>query len=308
VDPLTRLLAAQDDVISRAQALRHMTVTALRHRLDSGRWQRPHPGIYVAHTGQLTPTQFEWVAVLAAGGDRRRVCLAGLSALAGWGLQGLKQRYIDVLTPTNCRAAPPSGVAFHRTRSLPRRLARRVGHPYITLVGRSVVDAVQWAVSDREARLIVAASFQQRLVTLDLVLQAVDETLNCGRRELLLSTAADCAGGSHSLAELDFLALCREHGLPTPTRQAQRKDAQGRRRFLDALFDEWRVAVEIDGAHHLEVGQMWDDAIRSNSLELAGYVVLRYPAFIVRTEPARVAAEIRAALSRAGWRPEGVDV
>jgi hypothetical protein len=161
VDPLTRLLAEQDAVISREQALRHLTVTALRHRLDSGRWQRPHPGVYVAHTGHLTPTQLNWVAVLAAGGDRRRVCLGGLSALSGWGMHGVKPRYVDVLTPANGRAAPPSGVAFHRTRSLPRRLARRAGHPYITLLGRSLVDAVQWAVSDQEARLIVAASFQE---------------------------------------------------------------------------------------------------------------------------------------------------
>jgi very-short-patch-repair endonuclease len=42
-------------------------------------------------------------------------------------------------------------------------------------------------------------------------------------------------------------------------------------------FDQWKVVVEIDGAHHMNVGQMWDDARRQNDLELAGYVVLRYP-------------------------------
>jgi very-short-patch-repair endonuclease len=89
--------------------------------------------------------------------------------------------------------------------------------------------------------------------------------------------------------------------LPTPTRQVRRHDRQGRLRFLDALFEEWRVAVEIDGAHHLDVGQMRDDAEKANSLGLEGYTVLRYPAHIVRTQPARVAAEIREALMKAGW-------
>ena len=48
---------------------------------------------------------------------------------------------------------------------------------------------------------------------------------------------------------------------------------------------------------------MWDDTARQNHLLLAGYVVLRYPVFIVRTQPQQVAAEIRAALLAAGWRP-----
>ena len=75
----------------------------------------------------------------------------------------------------------------------------------------------------------------------------------------------------------------------------------GRLRFIDAVFDPWRVAVEIDGAHHLLVAQMWDDAVKANALELDGYVVLRYPAFALRSRGPLVANEIREALRRAGW-------
>jgi hypothetical protein len=177
--------------------------------------------------------------------------------------------------------------------------------PPATLPPRSLLDASQWARSDQEARLIIAASFQQRLLTLADVHRVAEDIPNARRRSLLLRTAEACAGGSHSLAELDFHALCRRFGLPTPIRQVPRVDRQGRQRYLDATFEPWKVAVEIDGVHHLDVGQWWDDAIKANSLQLDGYIVLRYPAFALRTEALRVAGEIREALRNAGWGTSG---
>jgi very-short-patch-repair endonuclease len=162
---------------------------------------------------------------------------------------------------------------------------------------------VAWARSDREARLIVAATFQQGLVRLPDVERAADERSNANRRALLLAVAADCAGGSHSLGELDLLDLLRRARLPTPSRQSSRRDRRGRIRYLDVFFEAWKVAVEVDGVHHLDVAQAWDDAQRSNDLELAGYVVLRFPAHALRDEPDRVIADIRTALRNAGWRP-----
>jgi very-short-patch-repair endonuclease len=170
---------------------------------------------------------------------------------------------------------------------------------------RAVIDAAQWARSDREARLVIAASFQQRLVTLPAVERALREQPKARRRALIEAIAQDCAGGSHSVAELDFLALCRAHRLPLPTRQVIRRDGRGRKRYVDVFFDEWMVAVEIDGSHHLDVRQMWDDAVKANALELAGYTVLRYPAYVIRTEGARIAEEIRKALRRRGWPASG---
>ena len=70
-----------------------------------------------------------------------------------------------------------------------------------------------------------------------------------------------------------------------PTRQLRRTDLNGRTRYLDAVFEEWKVAIEIDGAHHLDVGRMWDDADRQNALEVDGYTVLRFPALSCATAP-----------------------
>jgi very-short-patch-repair endonuclease len=82
-----------------------------------------------------------------------------------------------------------------------------------------------------------------------------------------------------------------------------RADAGGRRRYLDAYFDEYGVHVEIDGGQHTEAGTWWADMKRQNDLWVAGDRVLRFPAWVVRTRPAEVATQTRAALVAAGWCP-----
>jgi hypothetical protein len=47
-------------------------------------------------------------------------------------------------------------------------------------------------------------------------------------------------------------ALVTHSRLPEPSRQVVRRDAGGRRRYLDTLFQQWGVHVEIDGGQHLE--------------------------------------------------------
>jgi hypothetical protein len=302
VDGLARLLRQQDGVITRQQALRHLSAKAVKHRLTIGRWRRLLLGIYLTHGGEPTPRQRDWLAVLAAGGDEDEdVCLGGLSALRACGLRGVEPAAVDVLIPYTRYKSRLGGVRVHRSRVPPRLAIANDGCAPACAADRSVVDAVQWARSEREARLIIAASFQQGLVTQAAIERALREQPKARRRALIEATAADCGGGSHSLAELDFLALCREHHLPLPTRQVVLRDHTGRRRYVDAFFDEWMVAVEIDGSHHLDVRQMWDDSIKANALELAGYTVLRYPAYTIRSESARIAEEVRQALRRRGW-------
>jgi hypothetical protein len=114
----------------------------------------------------------------------------------------------------------------------------------------------------------------------------------------------DAGGGAHSLPEVEFVRLCRRAGLPTPKCQASRVDAAGRRRYLDAYFEEYGVHVEIDGEQHVEATARWADMRRQNDLWIAGDRVLRFPAWLVRRDPRTVAAQVRAALLAAGWRPK----
>jgi hypothetical protein len=168
---------------------------------------------------------------------------------------------------------------------------------------RSVVDAAQWARGDDEARALVAAAFQQRMVGSAEVLDVLGRMPMARRGVLIARTVADAAGGAHSLAELDFLALSRKAGFPEPKLQRVRRDASGRKRYLDVLYEEYGVHVEIDGGQHMDARRAWADMRRQNDVWIAGERVLRFPAWLVRERPDEVVAQVRAALVAAGWRP-----
>jgi very-short-patch-repair endonuclease len=170
-------------------------------------------------------------------------------------------------------------------------------------MARSLVDAARWAADDDRACALLAAGVQQRLVRPDELARVLSALPTANRRRLLLATVADIAGGSHSLAELDLVRLCRRHRLPPPAQQATRRDAVGRHRWLDAFWPDWGLHVEIDGGTHTEVRGWWADMRRQNELWIHGDRVLRFPAPTLRTDPTAVAAQIRAALRAAGWHP-----
>jgi very-short-patch-repair endonuclease len=166
-----------------------------------------------------------------------------------------------------------------------------------------MVDAAQWAPSDDQARAIIAAVFQQRLVRLDDVERVLAYARRARRRSVITAAVDDAAAGAHSLPESEFLRLCQRNQLPGPDLQHQRRDDTGRSRFLDAYFAEWGVHVEIDGAQHTDVRQWWADMYKQNSIWIAGDRILRFPAWAVRHQPEEVTAQLRDALSAAGWQP-----
>jgi very-short-patch-repair endonuclease len=297
-EELTWLLFRQEEVISLGQALRHLSRKAIRHRVASGRWRQVHRAVFVAHNGPIGPAQLRWIAVLAGGPG---AMLGGLTAAQAGGLRGFSGLVIHLLLPAARRRDLPQGVLAHRTTHLPERDILAAGQPRRTTPARSIVDAAQWARTDAEARAIVAAGFQQRVVYEEDLREVIDRMPRLRRRKLILAVATDAAGGAHSLAELDFLSLVRRAGLPEPTRQKIRYDATGRRRYLDAYFEEWKVHVEIDGGQHLDPRAAWADMRRQNDLWIEGDRILRFPSWAVRAHPAEVIAQLRTALRRAGW-------
>ena len=161
-----------------------------------------------------------------------------------------------------------------------------------------------WLLFNGLADLVFAAGVQQRLarvVDLQLVADRI-ETLR--RRKLIAETLDDIAGGSQALSELDFTRLVvRAFELPEPSRQVARRDVRGRRRWTDVMWDEYKIVVEVDGAQHTENPiQRWNDMERDIDLGLDGYLTLRFPAWLARTNPEYVAHRILAALRKAGYR------
>jgi very-short-patch-repair endonuclease len=302
------LLFEQSGILTWRQAVTALTTSKVRHLLRTGRWRRVCPNVLVSHTGPLAEDQQRWVAVLAAG---EGAVLAGLAAARAGGLGGnWRSDPVDVLVPYARRAADlmhrlPLGlpaVRVRRTRHLPESERQR-GRPDRTIMARSLVDAAQWARNDDEAQAILAAGCQQRRVTPAEITAVVGRMPNLPRRGLVLQTVADVAGGAEALSEIDFVRLCRRHRLPAPDLQERRTDASGRTRYLDARWRRWRLHVEVDGAHHMEVRHWAADLRRQNEIWIAGDRILRFAAFDVRRRPDYVIAQLRAALVAAGWKP-----
>jgi very-short-patch-repair endonuclease len=293
-------LTRQAGVLTTAQALRHLSAKTVRHRVAAGRWQQPHRAILVTHNGPIDAEQRRWIAVLGIG---HHAVLAGTTAAEAAGLRGFADPTVHILIPDGHRPdRVPSGVTVHRTAAWRDADVLWTGRPPRTQMARSIVDAAQWARTDDDAQALVAAAFQQRLTTEQEMCDVLERMTRARRRRLITRTVTDAAGGAHSLAEIDFGTLCRRHRLPAPSRQVVRDDAAGRRRYLDVLFDDWHVHVEIDGGQHLDVRQAWADMQRQNDVWTAGNRVLRFPAWAIRREPDAVAAQVRAALRAAGWR------
>jgi hypothetical protein len=271
--------------------------SVVRRQLASGRWQRPRRGVVVAHSGPLTGEEELWAALLAAGRD---AVLGGLTAGGLDGLTGFESRVIHLVVPADRRVRTSlPGVVVHRSRVLgpddlhPARLPPR------TRLARSLLDAAAWSGSDDRARAVLAAGVQQRLLRPDQLEAALGRRPRLRRHALIAATLADIAGGAHALSELDFARLARRYGLPAPDRQVMRLDRDGRRRWLDAYWEEAHLAVEVDGLWHMEAAAWWADMRRGNDLTISGLRVLRFPAFVVRDQPDVVAAQIRDALGRA---------
>lgn len=223
--------------------------------------------------------------------------LAGLTAAGLDGLTGFDDRRIYLLLPASrqVRVRIP-GVVVHRSRLLGPADVHPTRLPPRTRVARSLLDAAAWMGTDDRARAVVAAGVQQRIVRAEDLMTVLARQQRLPRRSLIGATLTDIAGGAQALSELDFCRLTRRYGIPEPDRQVVRLDNTGRRRWLDAYWDNARLVVEVDGLWHMEATAWWADMCRDNELTIGGYRVLRFPAFAVREDPDLVARQLAAAL------------
>lgn len=204
--------------------------------------------------------------------------------------------HVVVSKGTRVRTLP--GVKVHESRRFdPRRDIHPARLPPSVRVERATVDAAAWTRHGRAACGVMADAVRERLTTSP---RLRAELLSAGKvrhRRLLEAVLHDIEGGSQAISEIDFVRLCRRARLPIPIRQAIRTDSNGRRRYLDALFqrqDGSVFAVEVDGGVHLRPAKSWDDSLRANEIVIGGTPLLRFPSVIVRTEEALVRRQLTA--------------
>ena len=260
----------------------------VRTEVEAGRWLARGRQTVVVSNVEPTGVAALWRAVWETGSG---AALDGVAALHAAGLTGYDHPVVDVSVPRNNRSHRVDGVRRHRRTEMPGTPAAglpRVGVPV------AVVNAAAWATSDRQAVLLLCLVLQQRLTTSDRLHRAWlrSRTRMPGRRRRLLSAVVgDLCDGVHSLGELDFAGLCRAAGLTEPTRQVVRTQPGGRV-YLDVVWEDLGLVVEIDGGHHALALNVVDDALRQNEVVLGDERVLRVPVIGLRLLPEQFMAQV----------------
>jgi hypothetical protein len=213
-------------------------------------------------------------------------------------LRGWERRETHLVAPcgTRIRSGCPVDLKLHLSGSWP---VRRERGRTIEMLADAVLRAAATFANPRPGCGLLAATVQQRLVTPEGLYDALERFPRLRHRRALLLAVGDIAGGSEALSEIDFVRLCRRHGLPEPLCQTPRREPGGRWRYLDATWrrgDGRLVVVEVDGALHLAPGRWWDDQLRQNELALGDALVLRFPSVVLRTAERHVADQLRRAL------------
>jgi very-short-patch-repair endonuclease len=295
---MDRLLAERfaEDIGVLSPARVRERAAEVRRQLRSRRWQRVGRCV-VMHNGPLSDDQQLWCAVLSPGGT---AALARDSALAAAGVKGLGRSPLCVAVPWTRTPAAVEGVTYVRSRHL-SSIELAPDLPARCTAARALVDAASRARPDR-ARTLIAMVVQQKKATPTEVRAVLDRITPVRREVLLRLTLDDVEGGAHSLPELRFTCLVRQSGLPLPSRQVVRQRPDGRY-YLDAAWEDVGLVVEIDGAHHRDVGQWEADVLRQDELMIRGDRVLRLLSWWIRDQPELVVDLLRRALTAGGWRP-----
>lgn len=296
---LTELADARGGVLHRPEVVaRGVPRWILRAELRARRWQRTGRQTVVTHNSELTAGQRRAVAVLEVG---PRAALDGVTAMQHDGVAVEDDGQLHVIAPKGSTPKHPPGVVVHESRRFDE--ADVVERDGVRVVGPPVaaVHAALWARSDREAKLMVILTVQQRRSTPQQVEAAIDAVRRSRRKAMLRSVAAALALGVRSLGELDFARALRRHGLPEPDRQVLRRRASGRQ-YLDCRFDRFALTVEVDGQQHDQAEHRVADLLRDLALVAEGDDVVRIPLIALHLDEARVLGALAEVFVSRGWR------
>jgi Transcriptional regulator, AbiEi antitoxin/Protein of unknown function (DUF559) len=239
-------------------------------RVRSGRLHRLHRGVYAVGCPSAS-REGGWMAAVLACGDG--AVLSHMSAAALWGLLRPVDGPIDVSTGARSGRARRVGIRLHRSTTLTiGSITERSGIP-VTTPARTIED-----LDGKAPRYLVRRATRQAEMA-----------------KYRLGTAIKGGDGTRSDLELDFLALCRSFGLPTPE-----VNVKVGRWTVDFLWRDEGIAVETDHYdYHRGRVAFQDDHARDLGLRRHGFSVHRFSEVQINGQPEEVAADLRDALGLA---------
>jgi very-short-patch-repair endonuclease len=293
------LVELQSGIISRQQAiLGGMDPYVIDRLLRSRRWQCLQRGSYAVFTGEPPREAVLWAALHRAGTG---AVLSHQTAAELFKLTDQPSSLIHLTIPASRRVDGIPGAIIHRSARV-----REASHPALlpprTRIEETVLDLVQHAPTFDVAFNWTCGACQRRLTTADKLGSAMSTRSRVRWRAELSVALADVRDGVHSLLEYRYVHNVEQsHGLPRAVRQV--RIIRGiRTGYLDNLYKQYRVCVELDGRAAHPDDQRWQDIHRDNAGAAAGVATLRYNWADVSQRACGAAWQVGATLQQRGWR------
>jgi hypothetical protein len=275
-----------------------MDPSVIDRLLRTGRWQCPQRGCYVIFTGEPPRETQLWAVLLRAGAG---AALSHETAAELFRLTDRPSSVIHVTIPAARRVGGvPDGVVIHRSGR-----AVQARHPALlpprTRIEETVLDLAHQATTLDVAFNWICSACQRGLTTASRIDAAMSVRSRMRWRADLAVALANIRNGVHSLLEFRYVHnVERAHGLPPAARQV--KIIRGvQTGYLDNLYQEYGLCVELDGRAAHPDHRRWSDIRRDNAAAAEGLVTLRYNWADVSARPCETAWQVGSTLRRAGW-------
>lgn len=257
-----------------------------------------HPGVMVDHTGPLTRTQRQWVAVLAVW----PAALCDESVVPG-----VTSAAIHVAIGLHRTVAPFPGTRLHPTAHLQERVDWRAAPPRVK-IDHAVINLMSRRIKEDDIAGAYAALAQAcfSATTPARIERVLGLRSRAAGRSLIGGMLSDVRSGACSVLERGYLhRVERPHGLPRGSRQHTSRTT-GNKVDQDVRYDKYGVVVELDGRLIHDRPGSWDADARRDLAELAvaDAVTARVTYGLVFGGQCETATWIGRILQRQGWPGE----
>jgi hypothetical protein len=303
---LTQLLRRQQGVVTRRQALEHISESAVLERLGR-HWQVLLPGVYVAHTGPVTDLQRLWAGLAFSGG---RALLDDTTALREYGVHYLPDdEQVRLLVPARVQRTSRDFVSIRRTVYPPPAVEGR-GGIRLAPAARALTDFALRYEDERTVRAVLASAVQRRQVSMTLLDEELKIAPARGRRRLV-RVLDELHAGVRSAPEGDVRRLVAgSRVLPAPRYNCLLRLPSGRKISPDLLIEEAALVHETNGRRpHFEEEDAFDSMQeRHDAMTAAGLTVLHNSPKLIAQDGPRILGELEACYLRDAGRglPPGV--
>lgn len=291
------IVQSQSGAVSRQQLLdAGLKSQTIFRRLERGRWQQLHRGVYAVFTGPVPRETTLWAVLLRAGPG---AALSYLTAAELHGLIDYPGESIYVTIPS-ARRISIHGVVVRMSGRIAE--ATHPGRePLRTTIEETVFDLIELAHTVDNACGWITKAVGRRLTTAERLAEALKLRKKIRWRTTLEDMLAAAGDGIHSVLEYRYLRdVERAHGLPRSRHQV-RVLIDGKTAYRDVYYEEYRLAVELDGrlAHPDE--ERGRDQRRDNYGGPDDILTTRYDWQDVAGHPCETALLQARILRRRGW-------